>query len=210
MRSDEGIRDCPAGVENLARLWVTTTENMPARERSNRGCTDESSRWIQGSVAKVGDGTGALRNPALSRDHDVERRLCWHAMASDAIPGPDVSDEAVRAEIAGRLDYSGSDTETEERIVEVLVHLPEGVRTFSLERCRFASDSHDARKGVAGSDRVLVLVQDGLDESAIRHAIAHAWLGHDAAGLDQAVAVGEDEVRELVAQWEFTGLGADS
>jgi hypothetical protein len=131
-------------------------------------------------------------------------------MASDAIPAPDVSDEAVRADIAGRLDSSGSDTETEERIVEVLVHLPEGVRTFSLERCRFASDSHDDRKGAAGSDRVLVLVQDGLDEAAIRHAIAHAWLGHDAAGLDQAVAVGEDEVRELVAQWEFTGLGADS
>lgn len=130
------------------------------------------------------------------------------AMASDELP--ELSDEEVKAEVADRLDYSGSDTVTEQRVLSVLVHLPEGVRTFALERCRFASVSDDGQQGSVASDRVLVLVQDGLDESAIRHAVAHAWLGHDLSGHGHSVAVEEDDVRELVAQWEFAGPGADA
>ena len=129
-------------------------------------------------------------------------------MGSDDLP--ELSDEEVIAEIAGRLEYLGGDTETEERVVAVLLHLPEGVRTFALEKCRFASASDFGQQGASGSGRVLVSVEDGLDESAIRHAIAHAWLGHGAGGSGRSSGVDDVEARELVAQWEFTGPGADA
>jgi hypothetical protein len=123
---------------------------------------------------------------------------------------PDVSDEAARAEIAGRLAYSGSDIDTQERLVAVLVHLPEAVREFALERCSFASVSGDTPQGASESDRVLVVIEDGVDESGIRYAVGHAWLGRDTGGPSESVAVEEHAIRELVAQWEFTGPGADS
>jgi hypothetical protein len=121
-----------------------------------------------------------------------------------------LSDEAVRADIVSRLEYPGGDSDTEESLVRVLVHLPEGVRTFALERCSFVSASSGGPQPAASSDRVSVVIEEGLDESAIKRAVAHAWLDQDTGGSDSAVAVEADAIRELVAQWEFTGPGADA
>jgi hypothetical protein len=106
---------------------------------------------------------------------------------------PDVSDEAARADIAGG---AGSPSR--------------GRPEFALERCSFASVSGDTPQGASESDRVLVVIEDGVDESGIRYAVGHAWLGRDTGGPSESVAVEEHAIRELVAQWEFTGPGADS
>lgn len=123
---------------------------------------------------------------------------------SDAL---EVSDQAVRAEIAGQLAYSG-DAGTGDRLVAVLAHLPEGVRAFALGHCAFTAAGQEAPR--RASDRVRVSVPAGSTESAIRRAVAHAWLGHRTAEAARTDPVEDEAVADLVAQWEFTGPGADA
>jgi hypothetical protein len=119
-----------------------------------------------------------------------------------------------RASVLAALDYTGGDGATEQLIVSALLRLPEDVRTFATERCRFVSAGDRSDAGNAGpSDPWRVELDDGLDEASLAHAVAtavaRAWLSHDG---DQGDETDQDEaqVRELVAGWEFTGPGTDA
>ena len=112
------------------------------------------------------------------------------------------------AEIIGRLDYEGDDS-TRATLVAALVRLPEGVRTFALDRCSFAAvPETTGSSSIERPDRHHVVLHVGLDEAAVKRAIAEAWLNQDSS--QDATADNQVEVDELVAQWEFTGPGGDA
>jgi hypothetical protein len=99
------------------------------------------------------------------------------------------------------LAYHGDDRETELAIVRVLARLPEEVRAFALERCRFLSVGRDTwgmvLPGRVGVDtftkrtrniRVVLLDKQPPKshplEPTIAHEVAHAWLRHDRLAVD--------------------------
>jgi hypothetical protein len=121
----------------------------------------------------------------------------------------DVNDEAAAAELAQRLDYSGDSPTVEAAILAVVVQLPEAVRTFAIDRCRFLVKGSDPGNA-AGSDRVAVEVEGTIDRPALLYAIAMAWLGNTAADGGKPGTAQTHEADELVAQWSFTGPGGDA
>src|SRR4051812_19210513 len=111
------------------------------------------------------------------------------------------------ARIIGRLDYEGDDT-TQKTLLAALLRLPEGVRTFALDRCSFIALTDAAGKNsTKPPDRHHVVLQAGIGDHGVKRAIAEAWLSQDAEDTTEDDRV---EVDELVADWEFTGPGADA
>ena len=123
------------------------------------------------------------------------------------------------------LAYFGADGQLERVLVDTIARLPEDVRQFALDHCRFLSVGRVSHgmvfRGSIGVDYVtkrsdavwLVLLFEDVGEDDIHcmvaHEIAHAWLGHSA--LDPNVPKDAEIVTaNLVAEWGFTGLGADA
>jgi hypothetical protein len=128
----------------------------------------------------------------------------------------------------GELTYLGSSELTEPALVCALVRLPEEVRTFGLERCRFLSVGQGALgctvPGRVGVDDFtkrtrnvwIILLEDDPPEnepleSTIAHEVAHAWSGHDFAEPHDARQVDPFEVdaATLARSWGFEGPAAD-
>jgi len=122
--------------------------------------------------------------------------------------------------------YFGEDREAEIALVEVLAGLPEDVREFALERCRFASvgrtvlgyyiQERELRVLQAEDEetaRWLVIFSDDLESNDLRsliaHEIAHLWLGHQPFGDTRTWLEKERETCSLVKGWGFKGKGAD-
>jgi len=110
-------------------------------------------------------------------------------------------------QIIGRLDYQGDDA-TQDTLAAALIRLPEGVRTFALDRCSFVAVADTTDNGFANrSDRYHVVLRVGTDEAGVKRAVAEAWLNQD---TEHTTEDNRPDVDELVAQWEFTGPGADA
>jgi hypothetical protein len=158
-------------------------------------------------------GEGEWFDMRVSGNHCVvDKHSAEKAVEPPAGSVDDLSDQA-RAAVLAALDYTGENRATEQMIVSALLRLPEDVRTFATERCRFVSVGDQPHADDATpSDRWLVELADGLDETSLAHvvatAVARAWLSHDG---DQGGETDEEEAeRELVTSWEFTGPGADA
>jgi hypothetical protein len=92
-----------------------------------------------------------------------------------------------------RVGYFGESRATEEAVVRAVARLPEDVREFACDQCRFISVGHALGyylPGRVGLDPAtdttegiwLILLADGQDpedaESIVAHELAHLWLGH--------------------------------
>ena len=125
-------------------------------------------------------------------------------------------------EVSYRLAYFGEDTRLHRWIVQTVARLPEEVRDFACERCRFLSVGRSALGMVIPADIAthaleectcnmwLILLEEELPEddahSIIAHEIAHARLGHNRFTADASVEI---LTAEKTKEWGFTGLGAD-
>jgi hypothetical protein len=113
------------------------------------------------------------------------------------------------AQVVAQLDYTG-DEATKDTLIASLMRLPEGVRVFALDRCHFVAAAHASgdRSLASSSGRHRILLQQGVDDAGVMRAIGEVWLNqHSATG--QAPDA-ENDVDELVAQWQFTGPGGDA
>jgi hypothetical protein len=116
-----------------------------------------------------------------------------------------VSDDELHSAIADQLDFTG-DAAVRERIVSTLTRLPEDVRAFAVERCRFATSDVEPEPAPT-SDQWLVTLPGRPDATAVARGVAHAWLDYGSRGHG---ATSEDEADDLVSRWEFTGPGDDA
>lgn len=103
------------------------------------------------------------------------------------------------------IDFCAVDAE--DTLRRAISRLPDEVREFAYDRCRFASvGASMIGQTLPPGTRWLILVRDEeTDESVIAHEIAHAWRGHEGPNTDSQ----EQEVRALVRSWGFSGLGTD-
>jgi hypothetical protein len=131
--------------------------------------------------------------------------------------------ESLQLNVEDQLDYYGENFEMRMDIVRTILKLPEPVRNFALDRCRFVS----VGKGVAGitlpgrigshevekrTRNMWIIVLDDSEsreqmECSIAHEIGHAWRADDRLGnptVDCEVQTGL-----LVHEWGFRGRGAD-
>ncbi|MGD2217931.1 MAG: hypothetical protein PVJ64_14330 [Gemmatimonadales bacterium] len=132
------------------------------------------------------------------------------------------TNDYIYEEISYHLEGSGiyvSD-DIKSRITETLMRLPERPREYALDNCFFLGVGYGMCVGTSivcmtGREvppkKFLVVVRDEIPDddvhSVIAHEIAHAWLGHDMGpNVPQS---GEVEAAKLVAEWGFTGIGAD-
>jgi hypothetical protein len=108
-------------------------------------------------------------------------------------------------------------------IIRTLLKLPQDVRDFALERCRFVSVGKGAA-GITLPGRIgshaydkrtrnmwLIVLDDNEPaeqvEATIAHEIGHAWRHDDR--LDMPPEDCEEQTAELARSWGFTGRGAD-
>ncbi len=127
-----------------------------------------------------------------------------------------------KEEIAYDLSYLGEDEDLWRQIVEAIERLPEEVRDFALDRCRFLSVARTTHgmvlPGRIGTHEVtneptwLVLLSEAIPaedvHGAIAHEIAHAWLGHDRLAFPPDDC--EIQAANLTMEWGFSGVGADA
>lgn len=125
-------------------------------------------------------------------------------------------------EIAYELAYFGDDVGLERAIVQTLARLPDDVREFALESCRFLSvgraDLGMVLPGRVGASEVvseprwLVLLEENvLSEDVhgiVAHEIAHAFLGHDRLSIDTPADC-EKQAASRAREWGFDGAGTD-
>jgi len=128
-------------------------------------------------------------------------------------------DEAIYA-----IRYYGDDGEIHRSVCLAVMRLPQAVQDFACERCAFLSVGRSCfgmcvpqmlceirPETVEG--RWIVLLDERTPEGdvlgIVAHEIAHAWLGHDRCAPDGCPKDCEVQTANLVAQWGFTGIGAD-
>jgi hypothetical protein len=121
--------------------------------------------------------------------------------------------------------YYGDDDEIHRSICLAVMRLPQAVRDFACERCVFLSVGRSCMGmcvpqmlcEIRPEDvqrRWIFLLDERTSEddvlSVVAHEIAHAWLGHDRCAPGGCPKDCETETANLVAQWGFTGTGADA
>jgi AcrR family transcriptional regulator len=136
-------------------------------------------------------------------------------------------DANLRRAIHYELSYEGDDSGTRETIVAVLARLPEEVREWALDRCRFLSVGGTlAAYPVPGRLVVdpatrrsrgvwLIVIDDRAEdlEGVIAHELAHVWLrraGTGSIGGFDAWEAEEEAAEALAHVWGFTGPGTDA
>jgi len=119
--------------------------------------------------------------------------------------------------------YYGESNEIKADLARVLMCLPERVRDFVIERCAVLSIGYYAfgitwpariakgRRVGLNRSWIIVVSEDlssGEQQGIIAHEIAHAYLGHARMSPDLPEDC-EAQACKLVAQWGFSGRGAD-
>ena len=123
--------------------------------------------------------------------------------------------------VAYDLAYFGQDPRIEQALVRVIAQLPEIVRDYTLERCRFVSVGEELN-GVVLPGRIgrtslneptwIVVLSERIEDEdldgIVAHEIAHAWFGHDRLGMPPEDC--ETKAANLALAWGFTGTGTDA
>lgn len=136
-------------------------------------------------------------------------------------------DADLRREIHYDLEYHGDDLDMRAAIISALGRMPEDVRRFALDRCRYlsvggtlAGYAVPGRIGVDPFTRrtrnvwlvVLTDVHEDL-EGLVAHEIAHLWLQQSETGNiagREAWTAAEEAAEALCREWGFEGPGADA
>jgi len=116
------------------------------------------------------------------------------------------------------LDRQACSDALQYHIVKTLYRLPDEVREFVYENCRFSSVAdtavHRTTKDVKRYPWLILLHEQELDEdyqSVIARTIAHAYLDHRQYGVGWEVSEAakyDKEATALVKKWGFVGPGA--
>ena len=114
--------------------------------------------------------------------------------------------------------YLSENTEVRQLIIKVLLKLPEEVRDFLTESCKFFVPDFEYGRVWEGqdfqADFIIYLGQDLAEMeneedalSVIAHEIAHAYLNHSTLSTDGVEC--EKEACEKASSWGFSGIGTD-